>query len=63
MNLLHYDECDTDAVEVLTYFLDSVMSEFIEKAKQISFMKRTVAFAENQRATYYVLGQTFLSTI
>lgn len=51
MNLLHYDEWkDTDAVEVLTYFLDSVMSEFIEKAKEISFMKRTVAFAENQRA-------------
>ena len=51
MNLLHYDEWkDTDAVQVLTYFLDSVMTEFIEKAQQISFMKRTVAFAQNQRA-------------
>ena len=51
MNLLHYDEWkDTDAVQVLTYFLDSVMTEFIEKSKEISFMKRTVAFAENQRA-------------
>ena len=51
MNLLHYDEWkDTDAVEVLTYFLDSVMSEFIEKAREIPFMKRTVAFAETQRA-------------
>ena len=51
MNLLHYDEWkDTDAVEVLTYFLDSVMSEFIEKAQNIPFMKRTVNFAANQRA-------------
>jgi ribonucleoside-diphosphate reductase alpha chain len=51
MNLLHYEEWkDTDAVEVLTYFLDSVMSEFIEKAREIPFMKRTVAFAETQRA-------------
>ena len=51
MNLLHYEEWkDTDAVEVLTYFLDSVMSEFIEKARDIPFMKRTVEFAETQRA-------------
>ena len=51
MNLLHYDEWkDTDAVEVLTYFLDAVMSEFIEKAKEVPFMKRTVKFAETQRA-------------
>jgi ribonucleoside-diphosphate reductase alpha chain len=51
MNLLHYDEWkDTDAVEILTYFLDAVMTEFIEKAQKISFMKRTVAFAKNQRA-------------
>ena len=51
MNLLHYDEWkDTDAVETLTYFLDAVMSEFIEKAKEVPFMKRTVKFAESQRA-------------
>ena len=51
MNLLHYDEWkDTDAVETLTYFLDSVMTEFIEKAKEVPFMKRTVKFAETQRA-------------
>ena len=51
MNLLHYEEWkDTDAVEVLTYFLDSVMSEFITKASEIPFMKRTVEFATTQRA-------------
>jgi len=51
MNLLHFDEWkDTDAVETLTYFLDAVMSEFIEKAKDVPFMDRTVKFAESQRA-------------
>lgn len=51
MNLLHYDEWkDTDAVEVLTYFLDAVMTEFIKKAELISFMKRPVHFAKTQRA-------------
>ena len=51
MNLLHYDEWkDTDAVEVLTYFLDAVMTEFIKKAELISFMKRPVHFAKSQRA-------------
>ena len=57
MNLLHYDEWkDTDAVEVLTYFLDSVMSEFIEKAKQISFMKRTVALLKIKERLCIGLG-------
>jgi ribonucleoside-diphosphate reductase alpha chain len=51
MNLLHYDEWkDTDAVEVMAYFLDSVLDEFIEKASKIPFMKRAVRFSENQRA-------------
>ena len=51
MNLLHYDEWkDTNAVELLGYFLDAVLTEFIEKAKKIPFMEKTVAFAENQRA-------------
>lgn len=51
MNLLHYDEWkDTDAVEVMAYFLDSVLTEFIKKAKEIPFMERAVRFAENQRA-------------
>jgi ribonucleoside-diphosphate reductase alpha chain len=51
MNLLHYDEWkDTDAVEVLTYFLDAVMTEFINKAELIPFMKRPLHFAKTQRA-------------
>ena len=44
MNILYYDEWkNTDAVETLTYFLDAVMSEFIEKAKQIPYMERAVS--------------------
>jgi ribonucleoside-diphosphate reductase alpha chain len=51
MNILYYDEWkDTNAVELLTYFLDAVMTEFIEKAKKIKFMERTVRFAERHRA-------------
>ena len=51
MNLLHYDEGkDTDAVETLTYFLDSVMSEFITKCKNLPFMESASNFAKNQRA-------------
>ena len=51
MNLLHYDEWkDTDAVEVLTYFLDAVISEFVDKAFHIPFMRKAVRFAEQQRA-------------
>ena len=51
MNLLHYhDWKDTDAVETLTYFLDSVMTEFITKCKDIPFMEAACNFAQNQRA-------------
>ena len=51
MNLLYYDEWkNTDAVEVMAYFLDSVLDEFIEKASKIPFMERAVKFSENQRA-------------
>jgi ribonucleoside-diphosphate reductase alpha chain len=51
MNIVHFDEWkNTDAVELLTYFLDAVMTEFIEKARDIPFMNRAVNFAENQRA-------------
>src|SRR5699024_10837127 len=36
MNLLHYDEWkDTDAVETMVYFLDAVMTEFIDKLEAI----------------------------
>ena len=51
MNILHYDEWkDTDAVELLVYLLDAVMSEFIQKASKIKFMERAVRFAGRHRA-------------
>jgi ribonucleoside-diphosphate reductase alpha chain len=51
MNLLHYDAWKgTDAVEVLTYFLDAVMSEFIRKTEDIPFMEAPRKFATTQRA-------------
>jgi len=51
MNLLNYDRWkDTNAVELLAYFLDAVLTEFINKAREIPFMERAVKFAENQRA-------------
>ena len=51
LNVLHYDEWkDTDAPEILTYFLDAVMTEFIEKCKGKPFMDAPRNFAKNQRA-------------
>jgi ribonucleotide reductase alpha subunit len=51
MNILYYDEWkDTDAVEVVVYLLDAVMTDFIEKASKIPFMHRAVKFAERHRA-------------
>lgn len=51
LNLLHYDEWkDTDLIEILTYFLDAVMEEYIIKTKDIEFLKSAHNFAKNQRA-------------
>lgn len=51
MNLVHYEEWEnTDAVETLAYFLDAVMTDFIEKAKDIEGLEKSVNFARNQRA-------------
>lgn len=51
MNILRYDEWkNTNAVELLVYFLDAVMTEFIEKAEKIVFMERAVRFAKRHRA-------------
>lgn len=51
INLLHWDEIkETDAIETLTYFLDAVMTDYIEKVDKISFMKSAHDFAVNQRA-------------
>ena len=51
MNLLHYNEWkDTDAVETLTYFLDAVMSEFIDKSADLPYLDRAHRFAKRHRA-------------
>jgi ribonucleoside-diphosphate reductase alpha chain len=51
INLLHYDEWkDTDAVEVLTYFLDTVTEEYIKKTEGMPFMAAPNKFAREQRA-------------
>ena len=63
INLAHYDEWkDTDAVETLVYFLDAVMTEFIQKLEKLrdsdqrddqlafDFMKKAYAFAKANRA-------------
>jgi ribonucleoside-diphosphate reductase alpha chain len=51
INLLHYDEWkDTDAVEVLTYFLDTVTEEYIRKTENMPFMAAANKFAKEQRA-------------
>jgi len=63
MNLLHFDEWkDTDAVETMVYFLDSVISEFIsdledmrdsdsaEKRNAFLYMERAYNFAKDHRA-------------
>ncbi len=51
VNLYHFDEWkETDLVETMVYFLDAVMTEFIQKARSIPFMERAVKFAEEQRA-------------
>lgn len=51
INLLHYEDWkDTDAVEVLTYFLDTVTEEYIRKTKDMPFMSAPYKFAVEQRA-------------
>jgi ribonucleoside-diphosphate reductase alpha chain len=51
MNLLHYDEWkNTDAVETLIYFMDTLISEYIDKTKDIPDMQRSYSFAKNHRA-------------
>ena len=70
MNIFYYDEWkETDAVETLTYFLDAVMEDFIEKLEKLKnsdnredrnsykFMKRAYKFAKAHRAIWiWVIG-------
>lgn len=51
MNLELYDEWkDTDAVQVATYFLDAVLTEFIDKTARIKHLAKARNFAKNHRA-------------
>ncbi len=63
VNLLHYDKWkDTDAVETMVYFLDAVITEFLEKLESYKnssdredrqtfmFMERAYNFAKENRA-------------
>lgn len=51
LNLETIDEWEnTDAIETLVYFLDAVMTEFIDKTKNLAFMEAARNFAINQRA-------------
>lgn len=70
INLFHYDKWkDTDAVETLTYFLDAVMEDFIQKLaamrddsdprkkQAFAFMERAYNFAKENRALWlWALG-------
>jgi len=51
INLEKWDEIkETDAVQTLIYFLDAVMTEFINKTEGVLFMEAPHKFAVNQRA-------------
>ena len=51
VNLLYYDDWkNTDLVQTVMIFLDTVLDEFIEKASKIPFLEKTVNFTKNQRA-------------
>jgi ribonucleoside-diphosphate reductase alpha chain len=51
INVLHWDEIkETDAIEVMTKFLDTVCEEFIIKTEGQEYLKRARAFAINHRA-------------
>lgn len=51
LNLLHFDEWEhTDLPKVAAYFLDAVMSEYIDKTEGVPFMQAARQFALNHRA-------------
>lgn len=51
VNLLHYDDWkDTDLIETMTMFLDSVMEEYIQKTENLPFMQAAHKFAKKHRA-------------
>ena len=51
LNLVKWKEIiETDAIETLVFFLDAAMEEYIEKTKDIPFMRPSHEFAKRQRA-------------
>jgi ribonucleoside-diphosphate reductase alpha chain len=51
INVLHWDEIkETDAIEILTKFLDTVCEEFIIKSEGQEYLKRARLFSINHRA-------------
>jgi ribonucleoside-diphosphate reductase alpha chain len=51
INLLHWEQIkETDAIETLTYFLDTVVTEFINKTEGKEYHKRARNFAMRHRA-------------
>jgi len=51
LNLLHWDEIkETDAIQVLIYFLDTVCHEFIVKTEGVKYLEKARRFAINHRA-------------
>jgi ribonucleoside-diphosphate reductase alpha chain len=51
INLLHWDELkETDAIETLTMFLDTVVTEFIKKTEGKKYYERAHNFAKRHRA-------------
>lgn len=51
LNLAKWDEIvETDAIETLTFFLDAVMTEFIDKTEGVKHMEAPLKFAKEQRA-------------
>lgn len=51
LNLELYDEWkDTDTIELITFMLDSIMEEYINKTKDMKFMESSHNFAKRHRA-------------
>jgi ribonucleoside-diphosphate reductase alpha chain len=51
INLLHWDELkETDAIQTLTMFLDTVVTEFIKKTEGKKYYERAHNFAKRHRA-------------
>jgi len=51
LNLTHWDEWrDTDTIADMVLFLDTVITDFIDRARSVPFLHRAVRFAERHRA-------------